>query len=214
MRFIRNSKRSHKVIFLALSIALAIGMVGSFVIWSSPAGLTGTGSSTENISTDASVVDSLRTDIRRYEQVLKGNPQNLEVWKELGNANYDLGRIYMFERQDQQKGGEYFAHAVEAYRKALELEPENVNVRVDMATAAWYSWQPDLAEEQFQKALEYDDKHLFGLLNYGMFLMYEKQQYAEAIDHWEKILDLNPDINTRQKAQNLIEEAKNQLGSK
>ena len=56
--------------------------------------------------------------------ILKNDPKNLQAWIKLGNKSMDAQR---------------FHEAIEAYSKALEIDPKNVNVRVDMGTCYRYS---------------------------------------------------------------------------
>ena len=55
-----------------------------------------------------------------------------------------------------------FNEAIDAYRKALGIDPKNVDVRVDMGTCYRNAGRPDMAVKAIQKALEINPKHLNG----------------------------------------------------
>jgi len=204
MKFLR---KNNKIIFLVFTPILAVGLVLSFTIWSSPQ--TG-GNNTANNQAQASpddAVKSMLTDIRQFEQALKAAPDNPTMLVDLGNKSYDLGVQY-FGLQQVEDGLKYLIKATEAYEKALEIGEPDANVATDLATAAFYSNQYDLADEYFSKAIEIDPKHLTAKRNYGVFLMEAKQNYDKAIQQWEAALALNPDPTSKSSLEQLIQDAK------
>lgn len=205
MKFFR---KNNKIIFMVLTPMLAVGLVLSFTIWSSPTmntsnqGQRGQGAPVQQ---DDKVVEML-TNIRRYEQALKNNPDNYSMLVDLGNGTYDIGELYSKQQQND-KAITYFTKATEAYKKALEIGEPNANIATDLATAAMYSGQYDLAEEYFQVAMETDKNHVVSRMNYGVFLMNIRQDNAGAVKQWEDVLALNPDPSIKSNAQQLIQQA-------
>ncbi|GAW93046.1 tetratricopeptide repeat protein [Calderihabitans maritimus] len=220
MKLFRRNKRAAKVPFIILVVALSVGLVGSFTIWSVPQIRVNRAPRPVNTnppvtgSRENDVVQKLLTNIRQYEQVLKANPDNLEVLVDLGNDHYDLGVIYAGELNQPEKAFEHFAKATEAYQKAISIDPENINVRVDLATAAFYSNQYDLAEEHFKKAIEQDPNFINARRNYGVFLAQARGDYEGAIAQWEAVLALNPSPDVRKDFEELIKQAQAELKAK
>lgn len=122
------------------------------------------------------------------EEVLAQNPEDKDARLNLANLYYDWGmKTYMNGSQEEAKG--YLDKAIANYEEVLK-DGQNVNVLVDMATAAFYGGKEDLAEEKYQEALEVQPDFLNGLYNYGVFLMYAKENYGGAIAQWEKALEI------------------------
>src|SRR5512134_481252 len=71
--------------------------------------------------------------IENYKEILKRDPSNLQ-------ALINIGNLYFDTRQD--------LLAIEHYRKALDLDPRNVNVRTDMAVCIRRTGNPDRAVEE------------------------------------------------------------------
>ncbi|QGG48934.1 tetratricopeptide repeat protein [Heliorestis convoluta] len=169
------------------AIILAIGLIGStmaFTLFSLPIG------SDPTINPEV-YEESLRQDIAIMEAEVENDPDYLPGWVALGNYRYDMGR-FLSLNGNLEEGEDFYRQAVEAYSKALEMDPDDTNVRVDMATAAFYSGISDLAEENFQIAMEKDPQHVIAPLNYGIFLIEVRQDYEKARDVWTKAQSLNP----------------------
>ncbi|NLY55685.1 MAG: tetratricopeptide repeat protein [Firmicutes bacterium] len=97
----------------------------------------------------------------------------------LGNWAYDEGK---------------FADAIKYYEKALEANPNLVGVWTDLGTSYWYL-QPPLptkAIECYDRAIELEPTFINAYYNKGIVLLYGLNKPAEAIEVWQKVLDLNP----------------------
>jgi cytochrome c-type biogenesis protein CcmH/NrfG len=130
--------------------------------------------------------------------ILARDPTNVQANTQLGHLYYDSGR---------------FAEAVGPYRQALAVDSNNVNLSTDLGTALWYSGRPDEAIAQFTRSLGIDPTHPQTLFNLGIVKRDGKQDYAGAVQAWEKLLAANPSYAERDKVQQLISQAKAQMGS-
>ena len=130
--------------------------------------------------------------------ILARNPTDVQANTQLGHLYYDSGR---------------FAEAVGPYRQALAVDSNNVNLSTDLGTALWYSGRPDEAIAQFTRSLGIDPTHPQTLFNLGIVKRDGKQDYAGAVQAWEKLLAANPSYAERDKVQQLISQAKAQMGS-
>ena len=124
----------------------------------------------------APVIDSSKQETR-YREVLAQDPGNVNALIGLGNLYMDTGR---------------YQDAVEAYGKALEITPENVNVRVDMGTCYRRIGDPGRAAEEYRKALTYEPNHPNGQANLGIVLAYDLQEFKQALEVWERYLQVAP----------------------
>ncbi|MHB1127134.1 MAG: tetratricopeptide repeat protein [Bacillota bacterium] len=220
LRAMRKRKRFTKVIFTILALALSLSLVVLYVNnpTSNVNGGTGTGNTNMNNMTGttntgdtsspaADEISSMQTKIRQQDEALKANPKNLTLLIIQGNDHYDLGLKY-YERGSAQDGTFHLSKAADVYKQALAIDGKNVDVRVDMATAYFYTDQNELAEEGFLKAIEDDPNHINAHVNYGIFLRDAKQDNQGAIKQWEAALSLKPDRGTADRLKGLIDEAR------
>jgi tetratricopeptide (TPR) repeat protein len=128
--------------------------------------------------------------ISQLKDGLEKNPENIYYLTQLGNNYYQLGVAYSYSN-DEAKAQESFNLAIEPYGKALELKPGDVDVRVDRAVSAFWSGNHELAEEEFEQAIAINPDHAKAYYNYGVFLFYGLNRPAEAIERFEKSLELD-----------------------
>ncbi|HXZ26428.1 MAG TPA: tetratricopeptide repeat protein [Terriglobales bacterium] len=128
---------------------------------------------------------------------LKSDPSDADALIQLGNLYYDH---------------QAFEKAIQYYAQALEVRPNDVNVRSDMATAYWYLGKPESAVKEYEKALQIDPKHANTLFNLGVVKWQGLKDPKGAIALWKKLLELNPDYPDRQKVEVLIKHAQSGKG--
>lgn len=131
--------------------------------------------------------------ITEAEKIVAADPKNLQAWVQLGNDYFDT---------DQAK------KAIDAYGKALELDPNNSNVLTDQGImfkrVGWF----DRAIANFEKAQQLDPKHLQSLYNLGVIYMADLKQPAKAVKYWERYLELDPMSPNSQQIRLMLDEAK------
>lgn len=138
----------------------------------------------------AGAIADLEYQIEQYETSLEKSPNNVFVLTELGNSYYALGMNYSSTSQED-KSKESFGKAVVPYGRVLEINPDNVNVRVDRAVSAFWSDNFEVAEAEFEKAIEIDPTHAKAYFNYGIFLYLGQLRTAEALAMWNKVIELD-----------------------
>jgi tetratricopeptide (TPR) repeat protein len=115
--------------------------------------------------------------IKMLEGLVASDPANRTAWVELGHNYFD---------SDQP------VKAVEAYNKALELDPNDPNVLTDQGVMfrrlGWF----DRAVENFTRAYELDPSHRQSLYNLGIVYRYDLQDFEKAREAWAKYLVLSP----------------------
>lgn len=192
----RKNKAMAKVIVVIGALALLLSSGLAYFGWSQAVPGQNDQQSPSNIN---NMISYLEKQAEQYQDSLEKAPDNVYLLTELGNTYFGLGqtheergRLYKDDTATA-KSAENFAKAVEFYGKALTLKPDDVNVRVDRATAAFYSTNYEVAEEEYKKAIELDPTHVRAYFNYGIFLYWGKNDFPEAITQWEKLIALNPE---------------------
>jgi cytochrome c-type biogenesis protein CcmH/NrfG len=119
----------------------------------------------------------LQDQIAGLEAETRRNPANAAAWVELGNAYFD---------SDQVKP------SIEAYRKALDLQPNNADVATDMGVMLRKDGRPQDAVQAFDRAIAINPKHEISRLNKGIVLLHDLQDGPGALRAWEGLLEVNP----------------------
>jgi tetratricopeptide (TPR) repeat protein len=111
-------------------------------------------------------------------------------WIALGNRYFDT------HQRDK---------AIEAYAKALELDPDNPDVLTDQGVMYSETTQYEKAIANFQKAHAIDPTHLPSLLNLGMLYAQYLNDYDKAIKTWKRVIEIAPTTVQAGKAHVYIE---------
>jgi cytochrome c-type biogenesis protein CcmH/NrfG len=110
------------------------------------------------------------------------------------------GNIYFDTQQ--------FKDAVNYYNRALQRDPNNSNVRTDMATAYWYLGDPDRAIAEFDRVLKKEPNKPNALFNRGIVRWQGKMDIKGAVADWEALLKADPQYPQRSAVEQLIAQAK------
>jgi cytochrome c-type biogenesis protein CcmH/NrfG len=126
---------------------------------------------------------------------LKTDPNNATLLNQIGT-------LYKATHQ--------FKEAVGYYQRAVDVDPENVGARTDLASCLYYEGDADGAISQLQESLRYDPKDANSLFNLGMIRLQAKNDASGAVRAWQQLLTLNPKLADDKKAavQRLIAQAR------
>jgi cytochrome c-type biogenesis protein CcmH/NrfG len=149
--------------------------------------------------------------IRSLENTARMAPKNAGAWIALGNALFDMNRCFTKEGPHQIAP---CAEAANAYQKALELDPKNVNVLVDRGVCLWASGQPEKALAEYRKAMKLDPRHPHAHMNAAVALSTDLNRPAEAAKEFEKYLELAPNAPNADAIRQTIIELKARSGQK
>jgi cytochrome c-type biogenesis protein CcmH/NrfG len=115
--------------------------------------------------------------IDRIKALVAANPQDRQAWVALGNEYYDSDRPM---------------ESIEAYQKAIELDPNDPNVLTDQGVMFRRLGSYDRALANFSRANQIDPRHTFSLFNLGIVYRYDLKDFAKAADAWNRFLAINP----------------------
>jgi tetratricopeptide (TPR) repeat protein len=170
-------------------VALVVGFLGGYLI--------GTMSTTGKAQQEASGMppgsgspNDYSRRIAEGEKLVAQDPRNLNVWISLGNDYFDT--------EQSQK-------AINAYGKALEIQPNNPNVLTDQGIMfrkiGWY----DKAIANFEKAQKIEPNHLQSLYNMGIVYATDLKQPDKAIAVWNQYLKFDPSSATAIQIKGMME---------
>ena len=106
-------------------------------------------------------------------QLVAQNPKDVQAWISLGNDYFD-------SKQPQA--------AVDAYAKALELDPKNPDVLTDQGVMYRDLGQYDKALANFLKANQIAPTHMQSLMNAGVVYAYDLKDQKRAEEAWLKVI--------------------------
>jgi len=112
-----------------------------------------------------------------FNEAFQKNPNDPKLLARYGNFLFSTDR---------------FSEAIDAYQKVLVTEPNNLNVRTDMATAYWNSGQRDQAMTEYNKALEIDPKHINTLHTLFLVQIEGRNDIDAAAGLLKRIEEANP----------------------
>ena len=134
-----------------------------------------------------------RQRIAEGEKVVAKDPGNRSAWVQLGNDYFDA---------------ELPLQAVDAYERALEIDPNDPEVLTDLGVSCRRMGWHDRAAEAFGKALKIDPDYEPALVNLGIVYAVDLRQPEKALKAWNRFLELNPTCAAAGQVRLWVEELK------
>ncbi|MBI4873809.1 MAG: tetratricopeptide repeat protein [Acidobacteria bacterium] len=95
------------------------------------------------------------------------------------------------EGLERERTGAPLERILEAYQKAVELDPQGAGAWVNLGTVQFNARAWDQAEQCYRKALEADPKYALAHFNLGN-LCDERNDHEQALVHYRAALGINP----------------------
>lgn len=115
--------------------------------------------------------------VAELKNIVAADPGNFQAWVALGNEYFDSNQ---------------FMDSIEAYDKALEIQPNSPDVLTDQGVMfkrlGWF----DRAIGNFTKANEIDPTHATSVYNLGIVYRYDLQDFPKAQEAWTRFLEISP----------------------
>jgi tetratricopeptide (TPR) repeat protein len=127
------------------------------------------------------------------QQAVERDPKNLQAWIALGNGYFDT-------HQPEK--------AIEAYAKALELNPHDPNILTDQGIMYRATGAFDKAIANFEKANKINPKHVQSLYNLGIVYAHDLNAKDKALKAWNKVIATAPTSQQAELSRKGIEELK------
>lgn len=203
-------KKTQRIYATILTVLISVAMIGSGFLGYFFGGSTPPTGTTNNTPGAAADYQAQKARIEAMVQQAKVDPGNVPLQTALGNEYYDAG--VAAEQVAPTEAQQNYKHAVEAFQIVLKTN-KDPNIMVDMATAAFYSGQNDLAEKTYQAAIVLKPDSYNALGNYGVFLSQTKNDWAGALIQWQKAQPLARNSADQDRMKTLISKAQSQLKS-
>ncbi len=117
--------------------------------------------------------------ISQLEDTIRKDPENFNALRELGNIRYDQRN---------------FTEAAALYAQALELRPDDINVRSDRGGAVLQGDRVDEAIAELRMVLTKEPTHPQALYILGVALLEGKGDREGALSAWNKLVESHPDL--------------------
>ncbi len=201
---------------IGLAVGLVVGILVGYVVWGSrgeerpiaaaPIPATGSPLPMGSPFGQPGADPALPARIAQTEQMVARDPKNVQAWIQLGNDYFDLSK--------QTGDATQRSKSIEAYGKALALNPNDPNVLTDQGVM--YRDQGDFqkAVASFQKANQIDPKHVQSLFNLGVVYAQDLKQPDKALAALNRIVEVAPGSPHAAQARQLIEDLKSRPAPK
>jgi len=131
--------------------------------------------------------------ISQSEAAVLADPKNHDAWISLGNDYFDLHQA--------QK-------SVDAYARALALQPNDPNVLTDQGVMLRELRKYDQALANFQKASKLDPSHIQSLFNLGIVYNTDLNKPEEAAKVWNRVIAVAPASEQAGQARQMLSQLK------
>jgi len=182
--------RSRSLIFLLIGI---FGLLAAGAVFVIPRLVT-----VPLPATEASVTsEDLATKIAAYEELVQEDPANPRYLTALGS-------LYVRQRD--------WSKAAESLQKALELKPEDNQIRQELGIILWHLGRQEEGLKYLDEAIQKDPKSAVAYFYLGMILAGTPGKKTEAIAALEKVIALSGDGELAAQARQMLVELKAKAG--
>ena len=164
-----------KETLLVAVVALVAGCIIGFIAGQKSSGPSAPVASGAPVGAAPTV--NLQQKLTELKSIVAADPANFQAWTALGKEYFDSNQ---------------FMDSIEAYDKALEIQPNSPDVLTDQGVMfkrlGWF----DRAIQNFNKANEVDPTHATSVYNLGIVYRYDLQDFAKAEKAWTRFLEISP----------------------
>jgi tetratricopeptide (TPR) repeat protein len=133
--------------------------------------------------------------VEEFKQALRVNPDNAEV-------RCNLGTIYNSMKQ--------YDSAIDQFQKALQIKPDSAEAMNNLGTAYKDKGEYDKAIQIFSRTIELFPNLAIPHLNIAIIYLFQKNDRAKALYHFERALEVEPNLPQAAAVRKKIEELKGQ----
>lgn len=195
---------------LAISVAVFAGVLALSLYTSRIAGSNNNGGAASVPAEFRDLLSADERDLLDGLTALQADPNDLDAIKQVGNAYYQI--------HSQTGGAAYAQKGINYYSKYLDAEPDDADVRTDMAVLYFYIGETDRAIQEASQVIESNPGHPQSNFNLGVFYWRGRSDYEAAARQFIAVIDMLADsgephdvlidADARKNLQSLQQEAK------
>lgn len=168
-----------------LAVSLAAVTVGGYALWGTPAALTPGAALADPLAAAAALPPEqraklLRALVKDREREVERSPQDAAAWSALARTQFEAGRV---------------PEAVESFRRAVALQPQNADTLIDLADVlavqADRRMTPE-SNELVERALAIEPTNTKALALSGIAAL-QGGDPARALAQWQRAIDTAPE---------------------
>lgn len=131
-------------------------------------------------------------------QLVNQNPQNVQAWYDFASLEADVGKATgSRQRMDQ---------AVQYYLHALQIQPNNSDIRTDLSITYFYLGAVDDAIREAKIAIRYSPNHSKAHYNLGVFYFRGKKDDVNAIREFELAIKTDKSGDVAAQARQMLQQ--------
>ncbi|MCK4778522.1 MAG: tetratricopeptide repeat protein, partial [Actinomycetia bacterium] len=134
---------------------------------------------------------------QEYLKILEERPEDIEASIGAGNLYFDA---------------QYYQSSIDMYKKVLQVNPQNTDVRTDMAIAYYQIGLKDIALKELLQVIEIDPNHAYSHYNLGIIYWKGFNNLNDSLTNFSKYLELEPEGKLHAQANIFIKEINEALG--
>jgi len=145
----------------------------------------------------AEFIENAQHQIAHISDILAQDSSNFDAWVALGNLYFDIDDA---------------AGAIAHYTAALALQPDNLNVKTDLATMERAAGHPERAISLLNEVVVADSTAKQAWFNLGVIYSFDLNDSRNAIAAWKRFIQLNPQSEHSEPVLREIERLEAELG--
>jgi cytochrome c-type biogenesis protein CcmH/NrfG len=145
----------------------------------------------------AEFIENAQHQIAHISDILAQDSSNFDAWVALGNLYFDIDDA---------------AGAIAHYTAALALQPDNLNVKTDLATMERAAGHPERAISLLNEVVAADSTAQQAWFNLGVIYSFDLNDSRNAIAAWKRFIQLNPQSEHSEPVLREIERLEAELG--
>jgi cytochrome c-type biogenesis protein CcmH len=168
-----------------LAVSLAAVTIGGYALWGTPAALTPGAALADPLAAAAALPPEqraklLRALVKDREREVERSPQDASAWSALARTQFEAGRV---------------PEAVESFRRAVTLQPQDANTLIDLADVLAVQADRRMTPESVelvQRALAIEPNNTKALALSGIAAL-QGGDPARALAQWQQAIDTAPE---------------------
>lgn len=192
-----------KVVYGMATVCLLLGLAIGYLLRGSESPAGKVSSPTQPNSADPSAQGSQMPSLEQMKAMADRKAEPLLKKLKSDPKNKDL----LIEIASFYKSAHQFKDAAAYLDRALQVDPQNIAIRTEMASCLYFDGNVDGALSALQESLRQNPKDANALFNLGLIRWKGKDDPTGAVAAWKELLKTNPNLEKKPIVESMIAEA-------